>query len=722
MRIHASGAASELAWPSTNAFIDATAWLAIACLAMWSVQSSPREGTLTLSWRSPFLWGGLAFTLATVVAAIRAPHTDIAVRTAVSWLTNGALAASLLSAGLRRRDLARDMLCLLGATVVSVSVLALYEYLIEWQQMRAFLAANPDAAMANVPEAAREDFQRRLADPAAMGPFLLPNLLGAFIATITPLALALGLVSAQRGGAARYTGLGLACVIAALAGSALMVTRAKGAVLAAATALAVALVILAARRWRRLLAPVAVVLVVAAVSVAGLGLASWRRDPEAFGMGRSIQVRLEYARASLSMVHSQPLLGVGLGNWRHFYSQHRPAQAEETRYAHMDLLQLTAETGLLGPLGLGMILLGAIAGLVSAVRNDAKDPPERRGEVPTDSGLHKACLVGACLGTVLLAGLGTRYASMGSAILILGLLVPAWLALSDAASKAGVGSDPATRPTLAAAALAGSAAFGVSSLLDFPFHATGIQAAWFISLALVGALVVASPLTPPRPGLRQRRLAWAATSALVAVLLTAVYVPALRDADSWRRLGEISHRDATTSTVETSADRDTAVEQLELAITHYRRAQSAWPLGVQALMAEAAAHSMLARLGDNPQRLEASTRALRLARERAPRRADIAHRLAATLLEMAATGGENGDQIMLQARKELETAVRLYPHHPAYRLRLAQVSARLGDTVSAASHAAAALKSDGQTRNKRLRLTDAQRAEASQLGNPAQDD
>lgn len=67
-------------------------------------------------------------------------------------------------------------------------------------------------------------------------------------------------------------------------------------------------------------------------------------------MAASIEVRLDYWRATWRMILDYPLFGSGLGTFSSLYAQHKIPFAEETRMAHNNYLQVFSEMGILGVL------------------------------------------------------------------------------------------------------------------------------------------------------------------------------------------------------------------------------------------------------------------------------------------------------------------------------------------------------------------------------------
>lgn len=75
---------------------------------------------------------------------------------------------------------------------------------------------------------------------------------------------------------------------------------------------------------------------------------SWRSN--------TIRERLNYADVGMKMIQTRPMDGMGLGSVNLYFGRLKPPEARESKYLHNWLLQLGAETGLLGA-GLAVLFL-----------------------------------------------------------------------------------------------------------------------------------------------------------------------------------------------------------------------------------------------------------------------------------------------------------------------------------------------------------------------------
>jgi hypothetical protein len=210
------------------------------------------------------------------------------------------------------------------------------------------------------------------------------------------------------------------------------VTRTRGAWFGATLGLGTTLLLLRAEWSRASIAAAAAVLVVtiAAAVVPGSlnsrdvgdhkrysGIVPLLRDT--FDTrSTALRTRMGLWRRTLVMVREHPLLGVGAGNWPVAFPRYaEPGAAEDgvlsatlaPRQAHNDFLQLTAESGLVGMIALGLLILGTV---MAVRRRLTSDDEETRATTAGAAGALVA-LVALCFasfpfempGTLTLGGL-----------------------------------------------------------------------------------------------------------------------------------------------------------------------------------------------------------------------------------------------------------------------------------------------------------------------------
>jgi tetratricopeptide (TPR) repeat protein/O-antigen ligase len=201
------------------------------------------------------------------------------------------------------------------------------------------------------------------------GTFVNPDHFGAWLAMLV--CLGIGLLAARRGRGPADLGDVLASrearerairralpfVSVAVMALALVFTASRGAVLALLVALAALLVLFGAAgraRWSAVVVGLLLAVTLAYASWIGLEPLLSRAKPGDY------TARWRQVVTTLPMLRAFPLLGVGLGGYKDVYFRYQPAALESGRvyypYAHNDLLQFVAETGLVGA-ALGLLLL-----------------------------------------------------------------------------------------------------------------------------------------------------------------------------------------------------------------------------------------------------------------------------------------------------------------------------------------------------------------------------
>jgi len=197
----------------------------------------------------------------------------------------------------------------------------------------------------------------------AFGPFLLPSALGIYLALVIPITLRL-LIRSRRGGKGRFVWAGL--LLIQLAG--VWASLSYGAVI---SLLAAALILLPIARIPRLR------LLIAAVTLLGVTTAGLFFALRAGEESSPLLLRTRNWVAALRVISERPLLGVGLGNFADAYPKHLGPRMNETSYVHNSYLQVAAEGGILGLVGV-VYSVGSLGSLLcSRLRSD----PDRVGGV-----------------------------------------------------------------------------------------------------------------------------------------------------------------------------------------------------------------------------------------------------------------------------------------------------------------------------------------------------
>ncbi|MBI3319401.1 MAG: O-antigen ligase family protein [Candidatus Omnitrophica bacterium] len=193
-------------------------------------------------------------------------------------------------------------------------------------------------------EYATEVIQRR----RAFGPFPLPGLLAAALGILLPVSVATltpwATTSVRR------------CVALIVCGVHLVALLLTQSLAGISSLCAATLVILMRRqsalRWKLAMLLVAVLTVgILFVLRPELSNATHPRNP--------IVQRWRYWCSTTQMIREHPLRGLGAGNYAEAYPRFRRPFATDTRFAHNALLQVWAEWGLLGVIGLAGLFVGS---------------------------------------------------------------------------------------------------------------------------------------------------------------------------------------------------------------------------------------------------------------------------------------------------------------------------------------------------------------------------
>jgi O-Antigen ligase len=262
----------------------------------------------------------------------------------------------------------RGLLAALVASAVSISAFALYQYTVEFPQIRRTYGTNLeallDAMAAENVVANPELLQRRLLDDNVFGTYSHPNSLASYLALLLPVVIAWTLKAKGKSRTEEAKPsylLPLAFCLATagtlLVGLALWLTHSRGAILGS---LFVGLAVLAVYGRRFFRAHKAVLLTVLAVMAVGTVLL-FRTDWLARGITKfweSSQKRTDYWIATWSMIGDHPWLGVGPGNFGRLYPRYMPPRAfEQVKDPHNFLLEMWATGGAFALLAL-VITLG----------------------------------------------------------------------------------------------------------------------------------------------------------------------------------------------------------------------------------------------------------------------------------------------------------------------------------------------------------------------------
>ncbi len=662
-RLPVSSLANAADWPSC-----ALAGLAVSALALCLAAASvaPRRPRLAC-------WLPLAIFSASLALSVpcAAVGWSAFVR-GLHWatvLTLGA-AAFVLSESPRLRRLITVFV--LGFLVMFAVHAVVQRYVVLPELERRF---DEEVRRIAVSDRMRESILKRVLLREAYGVFVLPNALcAALCAGLFMFAAAAR--RAWRRGASQAAGL-LALGGVVLAFGAFMSGALGGWLATALVATLAALVFLlrrrAAARWTP---PAAFVALVAAGALVTLAF-----PPER--LPTSAEVRARYWRSAVDMFAAHPL-GVGLGNFRHFYPRFQDMRAETVRDPHNLLVSLSCEAGLQTAVALVAFVLLLWLVWWSAFVGGA-DPPSRP-EPPAEARPESRAFARAALGV---AG-GMILAAL---LPLTSDLLSEWLtALVALGVVAGVAAA-AWRARVDVPQWGTMAALGVlffSALIDFNGQETN-----YMALAAVLAATVL-----PRGVARMRSGAiWATAAAALGVTAACGFAWLLpRDAEAriargW--LAEAAH----------STEAAHKKELLGKILKTMRRTVESVPSDPNKRRIMCEAGLMVAREAPGRATL-AATRRLLEGLLRADRRSWWAR---ARLAELALADGDGAT-----AADRSAEAVSLAPGLPALRLLYAEALQAAGRRSEALREVDAALEMD-KIVFANMRLNEGQRRAAAEL-------
>jgi len=238
------------------------------------------------------------------------------------------------------------------ASAVVISLYGLYQRFFGLQEVRSLFDKDPAAVMRRfhlTPDAI-DDFRARLHNQRVFSTFVLPNSFAAFLILVFPVQL--GWLLDLWGTGSRRSRLcfavNAACLMAIAAG--LFLTKSKGAWIAFAVGLAGWGIV----EWRRVLwarrqAVVGVLALVGALLCVAQTAGELPKPSDFIG---SFAIRLDYWRGAWRIIEESPVFGVGLDCFGDNYARFKRPEDGESQKVHNDYLQVWAETGLLGVVGL----------------------------------------------------------------------------------------------------------------------------------------------------------------------------------------------------------------------------------------------------------------------------------------------------------------------------------------------------------------------------------
>ena len=520
------------------------AMLLLASAGLWLLAGAA-GGRLDIKYPALGL-GVLAFALLSAISAAMAADKRNAWDT---WLEQ----AALLVAGFVAMQLCRSrqrflmLVVVLAALCATLGAKAIYQRAEEIPERIAFFQANRLQQLANLgvsPGSPGEKMlARRLQWTTVTGYFGLANLFAAELilllaggvalagAKIAIARRALGSGSsarASRSGRFEISPAGLAWVLAAvgvvLGVAALVMTKSRGGIGAAACVVAVSVGLVAfgkrlAGRWRAVTLGIFAAIILGLAGVAAVGAATSRLP------SKTLAVRWFYWTGSGELVAERPVFGVGGGNFPNEYLRVRRDEAqEEVKTPHNFIAHAACQFGLVG----GGVYVGLlIAFILAAVRRVKTKTATAGGGCTTATAEGDCATVFWTFAAVVFSALFSRWIfELGGLdanifLVILDGLVPAiFLAMMLGVSAWCLGLGGGERAELPdgvwkfmrLALAAGAVGFVIHNLVSYGLWAAGTATAFWITL---GAAAGAGPGVT----VSLRRSCWPLAGALLGAIV-----------------------------------------------------------------------------------------------------------------------------------------------------------------------------------------------------------
>ena len=381
------------------------------------------------------------------------------------------------------RSLAKDrikrcvLLAVLAATALVCVLYGYHQYFYGFDEMLRAVEQG-GRGMLEIPGLTAEslpDFITRIEEREVFSFFFLSNVFGGYLLIFLSIVAAMAAAAWM---ARRRVDAGVLAAACVLTAGVLVLTKSKGAFLAAGAMLALFVVGIAlAKRVR----PRTLVFVVMGVLALGAVLGTavlWDRQ-EIVDRGGSLAVRMGFVKGAIAVFKSHPITGVGAGNVGDFYFACKPLWAHEAQQAHSSFLQGLSELGLVGG---GLLLLLAVTLGYELTRERSwvfREPPDKRA-VRRDVA---AGALGGIAAFVLLCQ--TFVAASAYAVVI---FIAVWLAgFAGTTRLLERLREKRLQKTLYVGTALGLAAIVLHSLIDIDFEVMGLT---LVVAAIAGWLTV----------------------------------------------------------------------------------------------------------------------------------------------------------------------------------------------------------------------------------------
>ncbi|MHC4574637.1 MAG: O-antigen ligase family protein [Planctomycetota bacterium] len=328
--------------------------------------------------------GLLVFSAGGIAAGLLAPNKRAAI-TGFATLLAPILMAVLLVQILDSQSKVRLVLVVIAALGIVSAYQCAYQFFVTNQIEIEQYEEAPETKL--VPLGIRPNtlaqwqFEHRLYSRGVSGFFTTSNSAGSFslLALFAALALFIDRIRNCQAGPSRRIS-HLACGTAvALVLFGLVVTRSKGAILAALLAATMFAAYLFFAGWLKAYKRIVIVVCLAVFLAVGCGVVLYGRTHGRLPGGNSMLVRWQYWHASAKMYRDHPLTGVGPGNFAGFYPRYKvPSALETVSDPHNFLLAVLTQ---FGPLGLFGFLAMVFLPLARVLSPGSEEPSSKASSV-----------------------------------------------------------------------------------------------------------------------------------------------------------------------------------------------------------------------------------------------------------------------------------------------------------------------------------------------------
>lgn len=228
-----------------------------------------------------------------------------------------------------------------------ISVYSIYQYFWGYQHTIDFLKKTGNNFLLNSQYARDILLQKR-----AIGTFPSPNILAGYLIMMFFITVS----SVRRTAQLSRSANGLRFIVLTTLAIALILTKSFGAYLSFVTAL-IALFFIFYRDIKKYRLIIIICSVFIILGITFIISNKWGRLMNLDNPHNPIMQRLNYWRISVAAIRDHPFLGIGPGNFQEVFLKYRVDLSNDTRYSHNIFLNVWLETGLIGLIAIGFLII-----------------------------------------------------------------------------------------------------------------------------------------------------------------------------------------------------------------------------------------------------------------------------------------------------------------------------------------------------------------------------